>query len=229
MTRVTGVNEIVHFFTGYLLARALKYKEHRFECFFMAFAAFLPDIDYIIGLFVPGFLHGVYTHTILSAVALAAAWALVAWLALRKPWQGAFTPGKLYLHLLGLAVLGALSHLALDAFTFYESAADQVHHVYFWPVWDFPVHINTMFPGTTYGTRVAVEVIYSVAVGVTILVLQWAWKKQNPFKMLVPSNWLSPSNDAPARGTTGKVPRPVLTLAIGAHAVLVFYIVLAVI
>ncbi|MEX2719164.1 MAG: metal-dependent hydrolase [Candidatus Sigynarchaeum springense] len=222
-------NEFVHFFTGYLIARALKYREHRFECFLMAFAGFLPDMDYILRFFVPAFSHGVWTHTIVFGFFLAFLLAFCACAAFANQWKGTRSAGRLLLHFVALAIIGVSSHLALDAWTYYESAADQVHHMFFWPVWNFPVHINTMFPAATYDIRVLVEVAYSIFVGVVILFVQWAWKKQNPFKAFVPSNWLVPSNQPPATEPGAKLPWQILAFAISCHAVLVFYFLISVI
>ncbi|NMC07491.1 MAG: hypothetical protein GYA24_19915, partial [Candidatus Lokiarchaeota archaeon] len=170
------MNEFIHFFTGYLLARALKYREHRFECFLVSFAGFLPDVDYIIRFFVPTFSHGVWTHTILVSWFLAALLAFFAWACLKNTWRGTWSQGRLLLHFIGLSIIGVSSHLALDTWTFYETVEDQVHHMFFWPVWDFPVHINTLFPAASYDLRVTIEVAYSFFVGVFILFVQWAWK-----------------------------------------------------
>jgi hypothetical protein len=223
------MNEFVHFFTGFMIARALKYREHRFECFLMAFAGFLPDVDYIIRIFVYEFPHGVWTHTIVFSFILAILLAFCAWVVFRIPWKGTWSQGRLLLHFVGLAIIGVSSHLALDAWTFYESAADQVHHMYFWPVLNFPVHINTMFPAATYDLRVAVEVAYSVFVGVVILFVLWAWKKQNPLKMFLPANWLIAANEIPVAGPRSQVPWQVLALAIGCYSVLGFYLIISII
>jgi hypothetical protein len=222
------LNEIIHFFTGFLIARALKYREHRFECFLISFAGFLPDIDYIIRFFVPTFSHGVWTHTIVFGYLLAALLGLVAWLCLKNAWKGAWSQGRLLVHFVGLAIIGVSSHLALDAWTFYESAADQVHHMFFWPVWNFPVHINTMFPAASYDLRVIVEVAYSVFVGVVILFVQWVWKRQNPFKMFLPVNWLIADKEMPAIGPRSNVPWRVVALAIGCYSVLGFYLMISI-
>ena len=132
-------------------------------------------------------------------------------------------------HFIGLAILGVSSHLALDAWTFYETVEDQVHHMYFWPIWNFPVHINTMFPSAIYDVRVAVEVIYSIFVGAIILFVQWAWKKQNPFKMSVPANWLIASNEIPAVEPPRKVPWNILAFSIACYSIFGIYLVISII
>ncbi|MBN2153383.1 MAG: metal-dependent hydrolase [Candidatus Lokiarchaeota archaeon] len=207
------MNEFTHFFTGYVLARALRYKHTRFETFFLAFASLIPDMDFTVSLFVP-IEHGVFTHTLvggamLALVVAAVAWAVKAAVNARRP--GAIPVGVVTL--LGLAMLGMATHLAVDSFTYYESAADATHHLFFWPAWNFPVHINTMFPGTTYGTRVLVEVAYTAAIGAAILFYQWAYRKENPFLSFSPWAW-SPATAA-EKGRAGRPAwgKPVVVVA----------------
>jgi hypothetical protein len=190
------MNEIVHFLTGYLVARALKYKENRFESFFVAICALIIDIDSTFNLFFP-FEHGVITHTMLGGFLLILAFSAITYPVaaplLRKT-------GTSFKKLLLIGWLGMLSHLALDAFTYYESAADATHHVFFWPFWNFSVHINTVLPfaWVTYDLRVWIEVIYTAIVAV-ILLVQLFYKKQNFFTVFLPSKWMSHS---PSNGTT---------------------------
>jgi hypothetical protein len=183
------MNEFTHFFTGYVLARAMRFKHTRFETFFLAFASLIPDMDFTVSLFFH-VEHGVFTHTLVGGALFALAVACI--VGCIKAGVNRFRPGTITIRftmLLGLAMLGMAAHLAADSFTFYESAADATHHLYFWPFWDFPVHINTMFPGTTYATRVLVEVAYTAALGATILFYQWAYKKENPFVSFSPWAW----------------------------------------
>ncbi len=182
------VNEFVHFATGYLFARALGYKESRFEAFFMAASALMIDVDSTINIFIP-FEHGVFTHTIAGGFLLILAFTAITYAVaaplLRKT-------GTSFARLLLLGVTGMLSHFLLDSFTYYESAADATHHLFFWPLWNFPVHINTLFPfdWMTYDVRVWVEVLYTVAIAVVLLV-QLFFKKQNFFGIFIPSRWMS--------------------------------------
>jgi len=63
--------------------------------------------------------------------------------------------------------------------------------MYFWPIWNFSWHINTIFPGTSYSTRVLVEVVYCVLVALLIGGYQWTYRKQNPFHMFDRRNWFT--------------------------------------
>ncbi len=183
------MNGPIHFCTGYLAGRALGHREHRFEPLFVAVAAYSPDFDSYLGKVSPFFAHGIWTHTLVGVTAMSFTLAALAFAAISL-----FRPVERmgFLKLWGLAMLGGLTHLGLDAFTFYYSEGDATHHMYLWPVWNFPWHINTMFPGTTFTVRVWVEVVYSVAVALTIL-WQWVWRKQNPFRAFDPRGWFAPN------------------------------------
>ena len=180
------MNSPVHFCTGYLAARAIGYREHRFETLYVAVAAYSPDLDSFLSKISPFFAHGIWTHTLLGVGVLSFVLAAV-------------TYGVLYLvrplapisfrRLLGLAFFGGVTHLLLDGFTYYYSENDATHHMYFWPLWNFPWHINTMFPGTSFRVRVWVEVVYSIFVGVTIVLYQGCYRRQNPFNMFDPRGW----------------------------------------
>jgi membrane-bound metal-dependent hydrolase YbcI (DUF457 family) len=182
------MNEFIHFFTGYLAARTFKKKrEFEFETFFTALAAVSLDVDYLISIIFPNFGHGIWTHTILGAILVSLILSVFTYLFL-----GQKTMEELeisFKSLLFFALLGAGTHLILDGFTYYESAADEIHHMYFWPIWDFPWHLNTVFPSATYELRVWIEVIYCILVGVYILIVQWGIKKENPLHMFVPQYW----------------------------------------
>jgi membrane-bound metal-dependent hydrolase YbcI (DUF457 family) len=180
------MNSPIHFFTGYLAGRAVGYREYRFETLFVAVAAYSPDFDSQLRKLSPFFAHGIWTHTIVGVVAMSLVLATLAFVLLR--W---FKPDTnlTFRRLLGLAILGGMTHLFLDAFTFYYSVDDATHHRYFWPVWNFPWHINTMFPSATFRLRVWVEVIYSVGVASVILLYQWLYRGQNPFRMFDPRKW----------------------------------------
>lgn len=224
------MNEFTHFITGYLVARAMKYKVNRFESFFVAFSALIIDIDYTINLFVP-FEHGVVTHTLLGGFLL-----ILAFTAITYPVASSLLQktGTSFKRLLLLGVLGMLSHLALDSFTWHEGpcsiwlnpatmpgsctcpgttcvSVDDHHHLYFWPFWNFPPHINTMFPFTwmTYEIRVYVEVIYTVAIA-TILIVQLLFKKQNFFTVFWPPKWMShvPGAGQPSGAGNAKIKLP---------------------
>ena len=180
------MNEFVHFSTGYLAGRALGYREYRFEALYTAVAAYSPDFDMQLQAFLPVFAHGIWTHTLVGVAGMSLVLSVAASAAMRL----FRTPVPIHFRrLLGLALLGGTTHLLLDACTFYESQADATHHMYFWPVWNFPWHINTVFPGVTYSARVWVEVVYSVLVAFIILLYQWAYRRQNPFRMFDPRGW----------------------------------------
>ncbi|MCC6143806.1 MAG: metal-dependent hydrolase [Candidatus Hydrogenedentes bacterium] len=183
------MNGPIHFCTGYLAGRALGYREYRFEPLYIALAAYAPDFDLALRHVSPFFAHGIWTHTILGVTVMACPLALIGFACLRSV-RSAQTPslGRLW----GLAVLGGLSHLLLDAFTYYESPADATHHMYFWPLWSFPWHINTILPAASYGLRVWIEVVYSILVAAAILGYLWAYRRQNPFRALYPRNWARP-------------------------------------
>ncbi len=192
------LNGIVHFSTGYLAGRALGYREYRFQTLYVAVAAYSPDFDLQLQSFSPFFAHGIWTHTAVGVAVMSFALAVIARVGLAlcsPPVPIRFVP------LWGMAMLGGLSHLFLDGFTYYESPADAVHHMYLWPLWNFPWHINTVCPGVSYTTRVWVEVIYSVFVGVFILLYQWAGRKQNPFRMFDPRGWFKPDGVPEQCGT----------------------------
>ena len=91
-----------------------------------------------------------------------------------------------------LSILGILSHLALDMWTYHYGPADDTHHMFFWPLWDFAFHIDDLFPGPRdlmWDIRVLVEVAYTVIIAAYILFYQWAKKKENPFYMFSPWHW----------------------------------------
>ncbi len=180
------MNSPVHFCTGYLSGRALGYQEHRFEVLYVAVAAWASDFDSLLSRFSPLFAHGIWTHTLVGVAVMGVVLSAVTF--------GIFagfriTPSIKFSRLLGLALLGGTTHLLLDMFTFYESVADADHHRYFWPLWNFSWHINTLFPRVSYTARVWVEVLYSILVASIILGYQWSYRRQNPFRMFNPRNW----------------------------------------
>lgn len=180
------MNSPIHFCTGYLAGRTLGYREYRFETLYIAAAAYAPDLDSLLSSRFPLLAHGIWTHTLVGVAVISVILAAVAFgifACFRKP------PPLRFGKLLGLAFLGGITHLTLDAFTFYESEADTLHHMYFWPLWNFPWHINTLFPGTSYTVRVLVEVVYSIMAVSIILIAQWYGRGQNPFHMFNPRGW----------------------------------------
>jgi membrane-bound metal-dependent hydrolase YbcI (DUF457 family) len=186
--KAARMNGLVHFSTGYLAGRALGYREYRFETLYVALAAYSPDFDIQLQLVSPFFAHGIWTHTLAGVAVMSFVLSVIAKGAMMWFKPSASVP---FARLWGLALLGGMSHLLLDAFTFYESPADAIHHMYFWPVWNFSWHINTMFPAASYTLRVCVEVLYSIVVAAIILLYQWAGRKQNPFRMFASRDWFS--------------------------------------
>ena len=180
------MNEPIHFATGYLIALLFKKKYDSFSALFLSMAAFSPDFDYIIRYFYPSFQHGVITHTFLGGLLCYTIFFLLSLPFIKKFQKNVYgSIWKLYL----LGILAMISHLVLDAFTFYEGVSSDMSHLYFWPLWDFPVHINTMFPSATYEIRVWIEIIYSIIVGGFILLYGCIIKKKCIFGMLNPVNW----------------------------------------
>jgi len=150
-------------------------------------AALIPDFDMIIGFFID-FEHGVFTHTIIGALSFTFIFCSIMWVLGKDLLGKTEIPfSKLFL----LASIGMFSHLFLDSFTyFYSVETDATHHMYFWPIWNFPVHINTMFPSATWEIRVLVEVLVSAFLIVIIIGYGWIIKKQNPFRMFFSNSWL---------------------------------------
>lgn len=150
-------------------------------------AALIPDFDMIIGLFID-LEHGVFTHTIIGGLLFTFIFCSVMWLL----GNDLLVENKIsFSSLFFLVSLGMFSHLFLDSFTyFYSVETDATHHMYFWPIWNFPVHINTMFPSATWEIRVLIEVLVSAFLIVSIIGYGWIIKKQNPFKMFFSKNWL---------------------------------------
>jgi hypothetical protein len=181
------MNEFTHFFTGYLAARFCKQKSGHFLLFFTAFAAIVPDMDFIVGRIIPSIRHGEFSHTILGGLLFELIYTVIVF-AILFPMLS--KSGISFWKLFQFALIGLGMHLLLDSFTFYENNPGEKPHMYFWPIWDFPVHINTLFPSVTYEIRVWVEVVYSIIMGLYILVYDWGYKKNNPFLMFNPKKWV---------------------------------------
>ena len=166
-----------------------KYRFSSFECFFAGFAAFSPDFDSFINKFVP-MEHGVFSHTVLGALLFALAATLLVYPFVHGfPKGSRIAFGRLFL----IAAVGVISHLLLDLVPYLpddpvERAGEIDHHMYFWPLWDFPVHLNTIFSGYTYTMRVIVEVVYMVLLG-SVLLYEWFAKRRLFAKSFYPPFW----------------------------------------
>ncbi|MFX0098882.1 MAG: metal-dependent hydrolase [Candidatus Hodarchaeota archaeon] len=191
------MNGITHFLTGYLLVgRGLKYKNTRVESFLAGIFALVPDVDSIINQFVP-FEHGVFTHTLIGGLLFALIAAFITAGVIRLVSPGLFQKDHerhiSVSRILLLSILGMFSHLALDMWTYHYGEADNTHHMYFWPLWNFAFHIDDIFPGPRdlmWDIRVLVEVVYTIVIVAFILFYQWAKKKENPFYMFSPWHWV---------------------------------------
>ncbi len=186
------MNFITHFVTGYGIARGMKFQNDRFEAFYLSASAVIPDFDMLVGFFWPGFSHGVFSHTILGGLLFAFGFFGFSFLLLRT------FLAKLdfkWTRLLGLTMIGLASHFLLDIFTYIKPSCITDAHLYFWPLWDFSVHMNCIWPSVDYTTRILVEVVYTAAIVCPILFYDWFAKKRNLFYMFVPKFWWRYSKD----------------------------------
>ncbi|MGQ4873291.1 MAG: metal-dependent hydrolase [Promethearchaeia archaeon] len=182
------MNEITHFFFGYFIARVIMKKEHdKFETFFLSMCALIPDFDEVLGIFI-NFEHGVFSHTIIGGLLFTFIYVSIIWLIGSKFFKSAELK---YRYLLYLGIIGMFSHLFLDSFTYYNSyQSDGTHHMYFWPIWNFPFHINTIFPGATFQLRILIEILFSAFLAIIIIFYLGIIKKENPFCIFLTKNWL---------------------------------------
>ena len=139
--------------------------------------------------------HGVFSHTIVGAMLFALFSSLLVYPFVRKFPENSTIP---FSRLMALSTVGVFSHLLFDLIPYLPdepvARANEIdHHMYFWPLWDFPVHFNTIFPGYTYTIRVIVEVVYMVQLGAFLI---YDWLKNNRLfaKSLYPPYWHQSSN-----------------------------------
>nr|MDO8110140.1 metal-dependent hydrolase [Candidatus Sigynarchaeota archaeon] len=186
------MNGITHMVTGYFIARLFRrnpgkqrFAHDEFPVLFTAFAAILPDIDSSIG--IP---HAQATHTLVIAALLAVAYTAVVFLAgfpfLRKA-RYAFS------QLLVLALLGVISHLALDIFTYYGAdCSTALAHQYFWPLWNQSFHLDCLIAPMppVYLLRALVEWAFYSPFLLVVLIYRGFKHKENPLAMFNPTAWL---------------------------------------
>jgi hypothetical protein len=220
------MNGITHLLTGAIIARVFKrgngpeagrYAHDSFPAIFTAIAAILPDIDSSIG--IP---HAQVTHTIIGALALAAAFTGLVFAMgfpfLREAKIQAF-------QLLAMAVAGVLAHLFLDFFTYYGgTCAGSPAHVYFWPLWDQSFHLDCIFgAGTaTYLARVLVEWAFYSPFLVVLLLYRGIKHKENPLAMLWPVNWLRTPASVSFASRSRPVKASLVLLGIACIGIVVF-------
>ena len=137
------------------------------------------------------FEHAVVTHTIIGMSILTSLYLLMNWVIGRKFLNKIGLSLKV---LIMVALVGMLSHLILDVFTYREDIITTNAHLYFWPLWNFSFHLNAFFPKSIYPNiyiiRLAIEIIYTAFIGSYIIFYQWSYKKENPFLMFNPNFWL---------------------------------------
>lgn len=187
------MNTITHFLSAYLLGRALKLKNGSFYLFFLSIAGIFPDVDTIIHFAFPNFVHGVFTHTILGGLLFSLILVGITTLIMYPALKSLKISVK---KLIYLAILGLFVHLFLDIFTYAHPIEDDLHHLYFWPLSDYSVHMNIIWPSVTYALRVWVEVIYTSVIAGIILIYFGRIKKEDLSLILFPkTDFLAISND----------------------------------
>ncbi|MHA1150873.1 MAG: metal-dependent hydrolase [Promethearchaeota archaeon] len=198
------MNTLTHFLTGYLIGRGAfrdrGFKNDYIIPFFAAMVAVLPDLDAFI-YSVTGwelFYHAVFTHTIIGALLFTAIFTLIIW-AIGAPLFKKLQINFGFLCIVALA--GISSHLILDIFTYREEIYTTNAHLYFWPICNVSFHLNFFFPRSMYPNiyfvRILIEVIYTAFLVILIIIYGWFIKKENPFAMFFPHNWLEYIEEKP--------------------------------
>lgn len=177
------MNTITHFLSAYLLGRAIKIKNGSFYLFFLSIAGIFPDVDTLIHFAFPNFVHGVFTHTILGGLLFAMILVGITTIIMYPVLK---TLKMSVNKLIYLAVLGLFVHLFLDIFTYAPPIEDDLHHLYFWPLSDYSVHMNIIWPSVTYAVRVWVEIIYTGVIAGIILIYFWHVKKEDLSLIILP-------------------------------------------
>lgn len=179
-----AMNFLVHFLTGYFIARIMGYKHNQYETFILSFAGILPDLDILISFLI---LHGGWTHSIFVASLMA----ITFWLILILFNSKVHKTLKLSpIILLGLIFLGVTSHLILDIFTYLKSDCfNTIAHLYLWPFSNLSFHMNCLWSGVQYWHRIAFEFTY-FPILLIILFYRWKQKKEHIFEMFYSKNWI---------------------------------------
>jgi len=165
------MNWLTHFLTGYLIARLKGYKYNQFETFYISLACTIPDFDVLFIAFAP---HGTWSHTLLFGLVLAIIYASIFYIIIRK--SGKISNAS-FIYLILFAIIGVLAHLFKDIFTYLKGdCLNSIAHLYFYPFSNFSVHMNCIWPNTTYLHRILVEYIYF---GILIVLIIYRWIKYN--------------------------------------------------
>ncbi len=141
------MNPISHFLAAYLIGRKLNLT--RGKLFLITFFGIISDFDVpffyiLLGFKNPSFYHAGITHTLifgLLAAIIATVIAII--IELRKKKENVSV--KYFLMFFSIAMLGFIIHISLDVITVANEYAS-LHHLYFWPLWNFSFHIEYMFP-----------------------------------------------------------------------------------
>ncbi|MEX2682074.1 MAG: metal-dependent hydrolase [Candidatus Sigynarchaeota archaeon] len=222
------MNGITHLITGYFVARLFRmgrgtgkemYMHDSFPAVFTAIAAILPDIDSSIG--IP---HAQATHTIIGALALAAAFTGIVF-AIGFPFLREMRLP--FARLLVLAIAGVSSHMLLDVFTYYGgTCAGAPAHVYFWPLWGQSFHLDCIFGASTamYVARVLVEWAFYSPFLAVLLLYRGIKYRENPLAMLYPVSWLRGSANTTFASQTKPVKASLVLLGTFCTAVMMLEI-----
>ena len=218
------MNTITHFLAAYLLGKVIFKKEYNhYLPFFCAVAGIIPDIDEFLHIFIPlePFKHAVFTHTIIGGLLVVGILVSLTWII-----------GKNFLRnvdinlktLFFVALIGLSIHLILDIFTYREEVLTTDAHLYFWPLSNFSFHLNGFFHQSVfpdiYTIRILIEVIFTAIIGFYLLFYMWAYKKENPFLMFSPAEWLKHISDAETREKNKKTAYILFAFDLGLIAIM---------
>ena len=186
------MNELLHFFTGYLIALVyLKPKDQKkgsywsFGAFVGGVSGLLPDMAELFA----DYGHATWSHTIIFASLLAVGLASLLLLFAKDLLSHiGFKSWKLF----NLTWLAAMSHLFLDIFTHQKfqcaEAERDLKHIYFWPLWGQTFHMDCLF-GWSYLVRILVEWVIYLPIVIAILFYRKRKYGENPFACLNYQNW----------------------------------------